>query len=629
MVIATEGTMGLTKAAMGLQQYVVGAYRLQKKILPNGMVYPTIWKNGELIVSGAAVTTDRAAQSFLVVAYYRAVGELPLGDATVDYRLIATSPHNEWLTGDKADGEGNVEQIKESIALNGNQTDLFQIVCTPDGLVSSGNSRLRAIVQINEEAVERGEEPPYPKIDVKVSDRDFRKLLILGNKNRRKSDMMLFAEAEFAAAAEIAANPELNARSRGIIRDHFIRMGGTSGAYGNTLVVKAFISDPNQPQNVKDEIKLIAERDGTKAASGLVDLRDPEKQQELAAKVEAQTGIPTAPYEGLEEDVRAIRVAGNNPGQPHVTAAELMQAPPEARRQAVAKKVAGDSRPIAKIVSELQPKADPDPDRQDENFKLSMANVHPSDCWGTTEETAAKMLKVLGVTEVDCDPFANPGGRETNKIPAKSYISPIDNKEGCFDLQWSRTIATALPYSNEARCTIELLSRIGSEEIDFGIWISSSAVLHNKKIRERMESLPISICHISTDSPFKMDITPYLLENYPGILPEKWNAANRTFIVMCFGNSETIARFTQEFEEWGIITHSDRAQKEAIHHSFIPSWVGGKAAFLGHELTIELVSATEGWRGSVDGEEIGIPAERAGDKKVELIAACLCKLGDR
>ena len=572
----------------------VGQYQLKYESLGEG-IYPSLWKNGEMVFSGWVCKTIEDAQTLLISTYWQSVGELEPGYQAIDYRLIAAHPLNRLLLKEKSDSEGNVAEIKKSIELNGNMTNLFPIGCSSDGITASGHSRIKAFARINQEAIARGEEPPHPLLYVVVqeSEADDRKALLVGNKYRRPSDLTILAQAELQAALEEDGDKGYRTR----VRDLFMAAGRSGGAiYGAATAVKKYL-ESCKDEDMKEAIADIAENNSALIAQEIIDLGDSSKAKKMEKQYPAFDSAKVSPE--LPKQVAMVKRTGEK-SSPAKIATEIINIDSDLREVAIARKVQGDTRTLTAIAQELKSEGTDRPTSASSTKQIfdeyHNLGIKPDDCWDTNQPTSSAMVEVVG-GKVDCDPFASMEGFKA--IPANWYITA---REDALKMEWARIVVTNFPFSIQSKCFNKMCEQIQSGIVEIACFISSADLLFSDEGQKWADIIPFAYCLTKRVGKNNFGFTPsgYLLDAYPSISTD---SRRGNCIIWYFGPD--MERFADIISRFGEIGYNQKAMQQRLHEQLHPAWeptdTGAKTVFFGRTIQIDEDSENL-WSITIDGD---------------------------
>lgn len=583
-----------------LQIVPAGQYQLRYEDMDEGKgIYPSLWKNGELVFSGWKCHDKEDASTLLISIYWQSAGEMEPGYQAVDYRLIAPHPLNRMLLKQHSDAEGNVAEIKESILRNGNMTALFPISVTTDGITGSGHSRLKAFTEINEEAIARGEEPPHPMLYVVAQELgdDDRKTLLVGNKYRRPSDLTILAQAELQAALE--ADEGEGGRYRTRVKDLFVAAGRSGGAvYGAAVAVKKYL-ESSTDEELKEAIADIADKNSALIAQEIINLCDPQQAKKLEKSYPAFDANKV--YPDLPKQVAMVKRSGDKSSVAKI-ATELTSIDSDLRDEVIQKRVQGDSRGLVAIAAELRESQKtengtfaPSPTKAIFDKYRELA-VKPEDTWETNSATAKVMIEVVG-GEVDCDPFSSLEGHKA--IPARRHITVEEDGLKC---DWDRIVVTNFPFSQQSKCFRKMGEQIQAGIVEIACFITESSLLFSEEGQKWAAIIPYAYCLTKRVGKNSFGFSPsgYLLDTYPSITTD---SRRSDCIIWYFGPD--VERFADLAAQFGEIGYNQKALQQRMHDFIHPTWIqsdkGMKCTFLGR--TIEIDEDSEGlWSITVDGD---------------------------
>lgn len=139
-----------------------------------------------------------------IAAYHKAIGTV---DGLVDADALIEHPYNSLIYGEN-------EPVADLLdLLNSKDGQVFELLINDRGQVLAGNRRLKAAQIINRQCQEKGEQPKYQFLPIKVTvfdsvEAEF-KYMILHNRSRRKTKAQLAAEAKaLIALSESSATPK-------------------------------------------------------------------------------------------------------------------------------------------------------------------------------------------------------------------------------------------------------------------------------------------------------------------------------------------------------------------------------------------------------------------------------------
>lgn len=569
----------------GLEQVVVGQYRIQYEQFSDREWYPTLWKNGELVLSGWICKSKRDAEVLAVMSYWRAIGLLQSGYQQLDYRLLAMHPLNKHIASNTQDWENNIDNLVASIKEHGNLTDRYPLVISPDGLIASGNTRRAAFEKIVNEAIATNGVPDVSlqKVWVFVEEsKDDRESLLVGNNARQKSDMMLAHEARVKAAIEASKSGKSNVPGRGRILEIFLESGRSKGVYYAAEKVKEFLSTSPAKRELKEAVADIAHQQSATIAEEIINLGDPNSVKKLEGKY---PGIEAGKvYPGLQQDVADLKRTGDQRSVPKIVA-DLLSKTEDEREEVIAEKTGKQVE--VKKPSQIKSLFD----------QLREKKLDPNDAWDTNAQTAEAIAAILG--EIDIDPFASAEGFKS--IKAKKYLTIFDDP---MTQDWHGVVGTNFPFSIQTPAFKSLCQQITKGIITKACFITEAALLFGKEGQSWLKQIPFTYCLVrrTKDNSFGFTPSGYLLDNFPNIGTDSNRAYN---VIWYFGDEPE--KFAAIAGKFGEIAYSQKALDSYCRSQFLPKWEGSENGYTTcfQGFTLELTQEDDLlWAVHIDGDRL-------------------------
>lgn len=627
-------------------QFVVGDYTLQYFDLPTGECIPRLLVDGQLFFSGWACLDRNAAKSLLVALYYQMSGELKGTQKVFPIDLLASHPLNRLIYPDD-----NIANIRKSLDSKGNLTQLYPVVVNPLGLVLSGNSRLLALEQIQQETGK----PQQISANISEGTNDL-DIILSGNHQRVKTTTEMINEAMTAAAAKGTKQYLTN------VRNAYIALGGAGGSFDAGWAVKKFLKAGGTNEEFNESVASINESSPT-VAYELTKIAKAEEEgvEELAAEINkmargknAQPINPDLAYKGLSADIAKIRDHYTGETPPAI-ARELTLATPEIRAKLIAEKVAGDKTKLSIRRLALEAEADvaPNPNQDDPNNapdwnaindaeagaqsgsatapasgsasatppavqastapaptgnaayfqEMRALGYHEADCWITNLETAEAFNNAIGGV-ADVDPYGEIGQhiKADRIILATEKVGELDSwGGGTHAKETGLTVATALPLKSGGMAGFaEIMRRIEQAEVDKAVFSCDATLLFYPRIAAYFKALPLAYILVSRESAqeatggFGYEPSPFVHSNprYKTITADSWNERALSYAIVYYGND--YEAFEASCGKFGIVSYTPKA---AVNRSIAFDWTEDSqgnlsASHMGVQYTTDTIGDT-------------------------------------